>query len=127
MNLTFSHIAWAPDEEAGALAFLGELGLADIEVAPVRTFGNPLLAEEAAVRDRAAWYAERGFRIQAFQALLFGTDGLELFGTDDSVQRLKSTLIALGRIAGWAGAGPMVFGSPKNRLRGSLSHRDLAW
>lgn len=124
MNPTFSHIAWPPDEEAGALSILGELGLTAIEVAPVRAFGNPLLAEEAAVRDRTAWYAERGFTIQAFQALLFGTNGLELFGSDESVQRLKSVIIALGRIAGWAGAGLMVFGSPKNRLRGSLSHRE---
>ena len=34
---------------------------------------------------------------------------------------MKDTLIAVGRVAGWAGAGPMVLGSPKNRLKGTLS------
>ena len=122
MHLSFSHIAWPPDDESNSLAFLHDLGLREIEVAPVRTFGDPLAADESAVRERTAWYRERGFRIGSFQALLFGTNGLELFGSSDSKQRLKAVLIAIGRIAGWAGAGPMVFGSPKNRLRGSLSH-----
>lgn len=122
MPLSFSHIAWAPEKEAESLAFLKSWGLHEVEVAPLRAFGNPLLARESAVRERAEWYREQGFRIGSFQALLFGTEGLELFGSPESRQRLKTYLIAVGRIAGWAGAGPMVFGSPKNRLRRELSH-----
>lgn len=124
MHISFSHIAWPPEDESNSLACLRKLGLHEVEVAPLRAFGEPLTADESAVRERAAWYRERGFRIGSFQALLFGTEGLELFGTKESRQRLKSVLIALGRIAGWAGAGPMVFGSPKNRRLGSLSHAE---
>ncbi len=122
MNISFSHIAWPPDNEEEAIAFLRSMGLAEIEVAPLRAFGDPLSAEESKVRERASWYRDRGIGIGSFQALLFGTDGLDLFGTADSRQRIKALLIAVGRVAGWAGAGPMVFGSPKNRLRGSLTH-----
>ncbi|MEY3896282.1 MAG: hypothetical protein RLZZ214_1802, partial [Verrucomicrobiota bacterium] len=39
-------------------------------------------------------------------------------------QRMKEVLIAVGRIAGWAGAGPMVFGSPKNRLLLGIDHAE---
>jgi D-psicose/D-tagatose/L-ribulose 3-epimerase len=124
MHLSFSHIAWQPEGEPEALAFLKDLGIAEIEVAPLRAFGNPLSATESSVRERAAWYRAQGFNVVSFQALLFGTEGLELFGSEDSRQRMKDVLIALGRIAGWAGAGPMVFGSPKNRLRGELSHAE---
>jgi len=124
MRLAFSHIAWAPEAESSALACLQDLGIDELEVAPLRAFGDPLLANEAAVRERAAWYRSQGFKIGSFQALLFGTDGLELFGSEDARQRMKSILIAIGRVAAWAGAGPMVFGSPKNRLRGGLSHAD---
>ena len=123
MHLSFSHIAWAPEHETTSLEFLKSLGLREIEVAPLRAFGDPLLATESFVREKAAWYCDRGFRVGSFQALLFGTEGLELFGKPESRERLKTTLIAIGRIAGWAGAGPMVFGSPKNRLRGELSHQ----
>jgi D-psicose/D-tagatose/L-ribulose 3-epimerase len=123
MHLSFSHIAWPPQKEAASLAFLRDQGLRDIELAPLRAFGDPLLATETAVRDRAAWYREQGFRIGSFQALLYGTEGLELFGSVDARNRMKELLIAIGRIAGWAGAGPMVFGSPMNRLRGDLDHQ----
>jgi D-psicose/D-tagatose/L-ribulose 3-epimerase len=121
MHISFSHIAWPPEEEANALSVLKEAGLSELEVAPLRAFGDPHLATESSVTEKAAWYRERGFRIGSFQALLFGTEGLELFGTAESRQRMKETLIQIGRVAGWAGAGPMVFGSPKNRLRGELS------
>ena len=122
MRISFSHIAWPPANEPDSLEILHQLGLDEIELAPARAFGDPLRATEFMVRERAAWYRDQGFRIGSFQALLFGTEGLELFGDEESKQRLKSVLIAIGRMAGWAGAGPMVFGSPKNRRRGSLSH-----
>ncbi len=124
MPISFSHIAWPLEEESTALAFLKSLGLDTIEVAPLRAFGNPLSATESSVREKAAWYREQGFKVGSFQALLFGTDGLELFGDAETKQRMKEVLIAVGRVAGWAGAGPMVFGSPKNRLKGDLSHAE---
>jgi sugar phosphate isomerase/epimerase len=120
MPLSISHIAWPPEQEAAALAFLRDLGISELEVAPVRAFGNALEATESAVREKAGWYREQGFRIGSFQALLFGTEGLELFTPGAPSERLKEVLIATGRVAGWAGAGPMVFGSPRNRLRGDL-------
>lgn len=122
MKLSFSHIAWPPGDECVALDHLKSLDVTGLEVAPLRTFGNPLTATEGEVRERAAFYAARGFAITSFQALLFGTEGLELFGSHDARNRLKETLIAVGRLAGWAGAGPMVFGSPKNRLLNGLDH-----
>ena len=122
MTLSFSHIAWPAEQEEEALEMLGSLGVSGVELAPQRAFGDPLRASQSAVCERAGWYRDRGFRIGSFQALLFGTEGLELFGAAESRERLKAVLIAIGRIAGWAGAGPMVFGSPKNRLRGDLSH-----
>ena len=122
MNFSVSHIAWPPEAEMEALESLRGLGISELEVAPVRAFGNPMTAGKSDVCDRAAWYRDQGFSIGSFQALLFGTDGLHLFGTEESRQALKDMLIATGRVAGWAGAGPMVFGAPKNRLRGDLSH-----
>jgi sugar phosphate isomerase/epimerase len=121
MTLSISHIAWPPEEEAAALVFLRELGITEVEVAPVRAFGNALEATESEVREKAAWYREQGFRVGSFQALLFGIDGLELFTPGPPSERLKAVLIATGRVAGWAGVGPMVFGSPRNRLSGDLN------
>jgi sugar phosphate isomerase/epimerase len=121
-NLSISHIAWSPDQEETMLAELGGYGLRCIEVAPLRTFGNPILARESDVKAKAEWYRERGFSIGSFQALLFGAERVALFEDVDAKTRMKEWLIAVGRVAGWCGAGPMVFGSPKNRLKGDMPH-----
>lgn len=120
--LSVSHIAWPPEKEEEMLTILRNEGVRVVELAPLRAFGNPLLANEAEVKAKAEWYRERGFRIGSFQALLFGADGVFLFEDEASRTRMKDWLIAVGRVAGWCGAGPMVFGSPKNRLKGELSH-----
>lgn len=123
MALSFSHIAWPPEDEAKAIDALRSIGVDALEVAPHRVFGDPLTARESSVRDKAGWYREKGFRISSFQALLFGTEGLELFGEANTRHKLKEMLISIGRLAGWAGARPMVFGSPRNRLRKELGYK----
>jgi len=120
--LSVSHIAWPPEREEEMLETLRNENVGTVELAPLRGFGNPLEANESSVRAKAEWYQERGFRIGSFQALLFGADGVFLFEDEASRTRMKEWLIAVGRVAGWCGAGPMVFGSPKNRLKGDLTH-----
>lgn len=123
MSLSFSHIAWDPSKEMDYVNRLREEGVEFLEVAPRRAFGDPVMVGQAEVEDKVAAYAAQGLAVRSFQALLFGANDVELFGTADQRDRLKQQLIAVGRVAGWAGAGPMVFGSPKNRLKGDLSHR----
>ena len=122
--LSFSHIAWSPEDETRAIEQLLELGVVEMEVAPRRAFGDPMMASEAHVRAVADAYRDQGMRIGSFQALLFGAEGVELFRSPDERDRMKQFLMAVGKVAGWCGAGPMVFGSPKNRLKGELSHAD---
>jgi D-psicose/D-tagatose/L-ribulose 3-epimerase len=123
MNLlSVSHIAWPPDQEEEMLSSLCNEGVKLVELAPLRAFGNPFLVKEREVRAKADWYQARGFTIGSFQALLFGAEGVALFEDADSRMRMKEWLIAVGRVAGWCGAGPMVFGSPKNRLKGELTN-----
>lgn len=123
-DLSVSHIAWPPEREEEMLQILRAKGVSTLELAPLRAFGNPLLAEESEVRAKAEWLRERGFRVGSFQALLFGAEGVNLFEDEASRTRMKEWLIAVGRVAGWCGAGPMVFGSPKNRLKGSMTHAE---
>lgn len=124
IHLSVSHIAWPPEREEAMLDLLRANGVSTLELAPLRAFGNPLQAVESEVRAKSEWLRERGFRVGSFQALLFGAEGVNLFEDEASRTRMKEWLIAVGRVAGWCGAGPMVFGSPKNRLRGALSHAE---
>jgi D-psicose/D-tagatose/L-ribulose 3-epimerase len=122
LKVCFSHIAWPPEAEDGMLNLLQSQGVSCLELAPVRAFGNPLTADEKSVKEKRDFYQERGFQISALQALLFGSENLHLFLDRESRERMKEWLIAVGRVAGWCGAEPMVFGSPKNRLKGELAN-----
>lgn len=129
MELGFSHIAWAPEQETEALNLLRELGVKHLEVAPLRAFGPPEQALEAEVRRKADAVREEGLHISSMQALLFGTEGLSLFGHPGRAA-MRDHLLAVARVAGWCGAQALVFGSPKNRLKGAMTteeaHRDAA-
>lgn len=121
-QLAVSHIAWSPDAEDEMLRFMLSHGVKSMELAPMRSFGTPSGVTQRDVQDKVQRYVDRGISICSFQALLFGSEGLSLFESDEARLRLKQWLIDVGRVAGWCGAGPMVFGSPKNRLKGALSH-----
>ncbi len=115
MNLAISNIAWLPEEEAEALALLHDEGVSFLEIAPTRYWPDPAKASvEDARRLRQQLQAQR-LSAAAFQAILFGKPDLSLFGEDRSRRACVEYLAHIGRLAAACGAGPMVFGAPKNR------------
>jgi D-psicose/D-tagatose/L-ribulose 3-epimerase len=117
MKLSVSNIAWptALDAEVGDI--LVAAGVTSIDVAPGKYFPVPGCAtatDIATVRDT---WAARGLGIAGMQALLFGTQGLNVFGDTHSQQRMLDHLDSVCRIAAGLGAPYLVFGSPKNRDR----------
>ena len=124
MKLAMSAIAWEPHEDEAAAHILREHGFTGVELAPTKIFPRPDAVTDAEVAAcREAW-EQRGLRIVALQALLFGRPDLTVFG--DSRQRTLDYLTGVVRLGGRLGAGALVFGSPRNRARGSLPARD-AW
>ena len=121
MRLAVSNIAWRADEDGPVADLLLGRGVDALEVAPGRLFADPAaatLSKAAAVRRE--WRA-RGFDLVAMQALLFGRAELHLFGDEAETEAFSSYLAHVIRLAGALGCGPLVFGSPKNRLRGDLA------
>jgi sugar phosphate isomerase/epimerase len=124
MNLAMSAIAWEPSEDEAAASILREHGFTGVELAPTKIFPRPDSATDADVAAcRKAW-SGRGLRIVAMQALLFGRPELTVFGT--SHEETLQYLSGVARLGGRLGAGALVFGSPRNRARGSLPAAD-AW
>jgi sugar phosphate isomerase/epimerase len=121
MRLAISNIAWPTERESIVANELSRLGVHGVEVAPTKTWPRPL---EATERDATAYrnfWEQHGLPIIALQALLFERPDLRLFG--DARQRAEMTAYLAGifRLASWLGAEVLVFGSPKNRLRGQLT------
>jgi D-psicose/D-tagatose/L-ribulose 3-epimerase len=118
MKLAMSAIAWEPSDDDAAARILREHGFEGVELAPTKIFPRPDEASDTEIAAcRAAW-EKRGLRIVALQALLFGRPELTVFGeTRDATLEYLARIIRLGARLG---AHALVFGSPRNRARGSL-------
>jgi sugar phosphate isomerase/epimerase len=121
MRIAISNLAWDVTDDKQIAALLNTYGIDAIDVAPGKYFPDIRAAnvsEMVLVRD---WWATRGIAITGMQALLFGTTGLNLFGDREIQTSMLAHLDSICRIGAGLGATRLVFGSPKNRDRSSLS------
>ena len=124
MRLAISNIAWNVDEDKAIAELLQRYKVDAIDIAPGKYFPEPMQApanEIALVRN---WWGDRGIEIAGMQSLLFGTQGLNLFGERTVQQKMLAHLSAVCRIGVGLGATRLVFGSPKNRDRTGLSDQE---
>ena len=121
MRLAVSNIGWTEAEDATILPRLRDAGADAVEVAPGRIFADVPGATVAQAEAVGADYRTAGLPIVSMQALLFGRPELTLFGTEAEVRPLVDHLSHVIRLAGALGCGPLVFGSPRNRLKGDRS------
>ncbi|QGW76529.1 TIM barrel protein [Pseudomonas alkylphenolica] len=120
MRLAISNIAWDAAEDEAVAKLLQRFGVDAIDVAPGKYFPEPANASDESIAQVKNWWAEQGIEITGMQALLFGTSGLNLFGSEQSQTAMLEHLAAVCRIAAGLGATRLVFGSPKNRDRTGL-------
>jgi D-psicose/D-tagatose/L-ribulose 3-epimerase len=121
MRLAISNIAWDPHEDDGVALLLARYQLDAIDVAPTKYFPNPREASDELIKSCRLWWQEKGISITGMQSLLFGTEGLNLFGAKIIQQNMLEHLRAICRIAQGLGATRLVFGSPKNRDLSSIA------
>lgn len=120
MRLALSGIAWDVVEDDAVAAVLCNHGVDAIDIAPGKYFPDFAQATDAEAEAVRARWSRQGIEITGMQSLLFGTVGLNLFGSSAVQARMQAHLGELMRIAGAMGARRLVFGSPRNRDRGSL-------
>lgn len=117
-RLAISNIAWDAHDDAEVAALLAREGMNGVEIAPTKWRPDPLNATAAETARYRGMWEDRGLPIVALQALLFGRPDLQLFG--DSRPRLAEYLERVIELGAALGAHALVFGSPKNRLRGAM-------
>ena len=121
MRLCVSNIAWKAEQEPEALELLLSLGVNCLEVAPTRWWPDlSSVDSEQILRVQEQW-SKLGFTAVGFQAILFGRPDWSIFDdlTRDASLRYLQAVISLGFRMGISA---IVFGAPKNRVRGSRSH-----
>lgn len=120
MQLAVSNIAWEPREDDAVAEVLRREGVGGVEIAPTKWRPAPYDAATEDVADYRRSWEDRGLRIVSLQSLLFGRPDLQLFGTAEARAALADYLRRVIDFGAAVGAGALVFGSPKNRLRGSF-------
>lgn len=121
MKVSISNIAWDVSEDEDVAALLGKYQVGAIDIAPGKYFKNPSEAKKDDILHVKKWWSDQNISIIGMQALLFGTSGLNMFGSNDSQEKMLNHLEHVCSIASTLGATRLTFGSPKNRDRSGLS------
>jgi sugar phosphate isomerase/epimerase len=125
MRLAISNIAWDTAEDQLIATLLGCYSVDAIDVCPGKYFPDPANAANEDIARVKSWWSERGIEITGMQALLFGTTGLNVFGSPAAQDAMLQHLTAVCRIGAGLGAKRLVFGSPKNRDRTGLRDQQV--
>lgn len=120
MRLAISNIAWDFGHESALLPRLAKLGVQGIEVAPTKRWPNWVGITHSSAIEYKETLLANNLVVPAFQALLFGRPDLQLFETDTHRAFLEHIEL-VAELASWMNAKALVFGSPKNRIKGVLS------
>ncbi len=124
MRVSISNIAWKNEEEAAVAGLLQEKGITGVDVAYTKYWASPADASHEALQKYRQFWSSRGIQIIGMQSLIYGRPDLMLFGDPAVREQMAQYLQAVLRLAGQLGACPLVFGSPKNRLKGDLSEAE---
>jgi D-psicose/D-tagatose/L-ribulose 3-epimerase len=124
VRLAVSNIAWDPSEDSAIAELLNREGAGGIEIAPTKWRERPLDASPADVASYRRTWEDRGLPIVSIQSLLFGRPELQLFGDERRRAELLDYLRRVIALSADLGARALVFGSPRNRVRGSLPMAD---
>ena len=121
MKMAVSNLAWDPADDDAVAGLMRSLGVTGLEIAPTRIWDSPLSSTPGQRAQYRGRWADLGITIVSLQALLFGRPDLTVF---DSVSARSSTLDylrAMIELAADVGASRLVFGSPRNRARGTMA------
>jgi sugar phosphate isomerase/epimerase len=126
MRVGISNLAWDTAEDDGVVDLLHRFEVDSIDIAPGKYFPDFATASDADIERVRAWWQDRGIEICGMQALLFGTQRLNVFGDEASRAAMLDHLMHVCRIGGALRAPRVVFGSPKNRDRSGLTDEQTA-
>jgi sugar phosphate isomerase/epimerase len=121
MKLAISNIAWLAEEEGIVLPILKDYGVNGIEIAPTKYWQNLIEATPDDFLNKKKFLRAAGFEVPAAQALLYGHPELTIFTDVESRNRTLNYLVQVGGLCSQMGIRVLVFGSPANRRRNSLS------
>ncbi|MCB0359361.1 MAG: TIM barrel protein, partial [Bdellovibrionales bacterium] len=123
-RVAISNLAWDLDEDPEIRQALHSLGVRGVEIAPSKIWEHPLAVSPDEVKQYREYWAEADIAIVSLQSLCFGRPDLQLFESETQRSALLDHLVGMCELAVALGAEHLVYGSPKQRVRGDLRLAD---
>lgn len=121
MKIAISNIAWPAEQDAAAYELLRENEIVGLEVAPTRVWPDWAGITKPSIALFRDQVSNAGLEISSLQSILFQKPALQLFAEGVAGEEFAEHLRYCADLAASLGAKAIVFGAPKNRLRGDLS------
>lgn len=121
MDISISNIAWDVSLDDEVAKILQENDVNIIDVAPTKYLSSLESATYSDIRQIKKYWNNKEIEFCGMQSLLFGTNGLNVFGDKESQNQMLKHLSKICEIGDILDARKLVFGSPRNRDKGDLS------
>lgn len=121
--ISISNIAWDVSLDQDVSEILVNSGVSYIDIAPPKYFKNTNETTDHEILKVKQYWLDKGITPLGMQSLLFGTEGLNVFGTLEVQNKLLAHLTHICHIGHVLGARKLVFGSPRNRNRSHLTDK----
>jgi D-psicose/D-tagatose/L-ribulose 3-epimerase len=122
LNFSISNLAWNVREETEVIKVLENSALTGVEISLSKYFQdieNIDMNHLLQLKDR---WLNIGLKITSLQSLLYKKANFKLFADTSTRLLINNYLNHLYRMAVELEVKPLVFGSPRNRIKGSLSY-----
>lgn len=120
LKVAISNLSWELQEDKEVLELLKKYHIKGVEIAPTKIWPDISKASVKQIRQYRKFWNDNGVEIISITSLLFGHPELTIFENKEARNKTLNYLVEMARVGGLLGAKVMVFGSPKNRLRGKL-------
>lgn len=119
--ISISNIAWDTSLDNDVSSLMNNSGASYIDIAPPKYFKDSSNTKDSEIIDVRNFWLNKKIKPLGMQSLLFGTQGLNVFGSSDIQDNLLTHLKNICHIGSVLGARKLVFGSPRNRDRSLLN------
>jgi len=124
-EVSISNIAWQVQHDAQVRDLLAKYNVSYVDIAPSKYVDTKRPLNMSDVQRVKDFWLSGGIRPLGMQSLLFGTEGLNVFGDTATQDRMLSHLDRICAIGNGLGARLLVFGSPRNRDCSGLKKKDI--
>lgn len=122
MKIAVSNLAWRESEDEKIFNIMRDLNVLNMEISPFRDASTLPEAKEQFYNETSKLLNQYGIRVVAFQALMYRYPEVSIFEGATARNKILKHLRGVLEFLNQIGATVAVFGSPKNKIKGTLSN-----